>query len=269
MTPINNDASDVKFLDMQASVGVSKHIGGYGATDELLSLCDIENAREVLDAGCGIGVGPAYLARKFKCRVVGTDLSEKMIEWSRQRARENGVEDKVEFCAADIQKLPFEDNRFDVVICQSVLAFVEDKQQAIREFVRVTKPGGYVGLNEAFWMKQPPSEIREQIKAALGPSILTLDAWQSLWESSGLEERVVRTHQIDARTEIKSRLQWIGWRWILRAWGRALRLYLTNSAIRQSIKKQLDVPPASFQYFGYGLFVGRKRTSNAIPPSLS
>ena len=31
-------------------------------------------------------------------------------------------------------------------ICESVIAFVEDKQQAIRECVRVTKPGGYVGL---------------------------------------------------------------------------------------------------------------------------
>jgi len=39
---------------------------------------------------------------------------------------------------------------------------------------------------------------------------------------------------------------------------RALRLYVTNPATRQSIKKQFDVPPEVFQYPGYGLFVGRK-----------
>lgn len=85
MAPVDNDTSGVKFLDMQALIGVSKHLGGFEATNELLSLCHIETAREVLDAGCGIGVGPAYLVRTFKCRVVGTDISEKMIDWSRRR----------------------------------------------------------------------------------------------------------------------------------------------------------------------------------------
>jgi ubiquinone/menaquinone biosynthesis C-methylase UbiE len=263
MTPNNNTKPVLNFLDMQGYVGVTKHIGGYEATNELLSLCHIEDAREVLDAGCGIGVGPAYLAGKFNCRVVGIDASEKMIEWARRRAREEGIEDKVEFHAADILRLPFEDDRFDAVICESVLAFVEDKQRAIREFVRVTKPGGYVGLNEGFWIKQPPSEIIKRVKDALGPSILTLEAWQTLWEASGLEKRVVITHQIEARAEIKSRLQWIGWRWILRAWGRALRLYITNPAIRHSIKKQFEVPTEAFQYVGYGLFVGRKQTPDS------
>ena len=258
MAHIKNTKSDLNFLDMQASIGVTKHIGGYEATNELLSMCHVEDASEVLDAGCGIGVGPAYRASKFKCRVVGIDISEKMIEWSRQRALEEGVEDKVELRVADVLSLPFEDNRFDAVICESVLAFVEDKQQAIQEFVRVTKPGGYVGLNEGYWIMQPPPEIRARINDALGPSILTLEDWKTLWNASGLKELVVRTHQVEARAEIKSRLQWIGWRWILRAWGRALRLSFMNPAIRQSIKKQFDVPTEAFQYFGYGLFVGRK-----------
>jgi ubiquinone/menaquinone biosynthesis C-methylase UbiE len=263
MDPFRNAPSDVQFLDMQAAVGVSKHIGGFAAMDELLSLCHIEDAREVLDAGCGIGVGPAYLARKFTCRVVGTDISEKMIEWSRQRAREEGIEDRVEFHAADVQKLPFEDGRFDVVICQSVLAFVADKQRAIREFVRVTKPGGYIGLNEAFWVKQPPPDMLGQIRYAIGPDLLTLEAWQSLWELSGLEERTIKTRQINARTEVKSRFAWIGWRWLLRAWGRAIRLSLRDPSVRQAIRKSLAVAPATFEYFGYGLFVGRKQAPGA------
>ncbi len=66
------------------------------------------------------------------------------------------------------------------------------------------------------------------------------------------------TSQGDAQAEVKSRIQWIGWRWLLRAWGRALRLYIANPAIRQSIKDQLDVPSEVFQYVGYRLFVGRK-----------
>ncbi len=87
-----NAHAETKFLDMQAEVGVTKHIGGFEATNELLSLCHIEDAREVLNAGCGIGVGSAYIAKKYDCHVVGVDISERMIEWSRRRAREEKVE---------------------------------------------------------------------------------------------------------------------------------------------------------------------------------
>ena len=97
--------SDVQYLDMQAEVGITKHIGGFAATDELLSLCHIENAKEVLNVGCGIGVGVAYIARKFGCQVVGVDISEKMIAWSRLRAREERVEAKVEFRVANVLRL--------------------------------------------------------------------------------------------------------------------------------------------------------------------
>jgi ubiquinone/menaquinone biosynthesis C-methylase UbiE len=253
-----NAQADATFLDMQADVGVTKHIGGFEATNELLSLCHIEDAREVLNVGCGIGVGSTYIAKKYDCHVVGVDISEKMIEWSRRRAREESVEGKAEFHTADVLDLPFEAGRFDVVFAESVLIFVEDKAQAIRECVRVTKPGGYIGLTEGFWTEQPSPELVALAEDAVGPCVPTMETWQALWEASGLQERVIRTRQVDPRTEVKSRIQWIGWRWLLRAWGRALRLYITNPAIRQSIKKQFDVPPEVFQYLEYGLFVGKK-----------
>jgi arsenite methyltransferase len=258
MTTEKNASSDVNFLDMQAYVGVTKHVGGIEATDELLSLCHIENAHEVLNVGCGIGVGSAYIAKKYRCRVVGVDISEQMIAWSRRRAREARVGARVEFRTADVLDLPFEADRFDVVFAESVLVFVEDKARAIQECVRVTRPGGYVGLNEGLWIKEPSPELVAQIKDAIGPFIPTHETWQALWAASGLQERVVKVCQVDARTEVKSRIQWIGWRWLLGAWGRGLRLYVTNPAVRQSIKEVFDVPPEVFQYAGYGLFAGRK-----------
>jgi len=250
---------DMNYLDMQTYVGITKHNGGFEATQELLSLCHIEDAQEVLEVGCGIGVGVAYIAKKYSCRVVGVDILEKMIEWSRRRAREERVEDKVEFRVANVLELPFEADRFDVVLCESVLGFVEDKPRAIRECVRVAKPGGYVGLNETFWTKEPSPEIVTRVHALIGTDIPTAATWQALWEESGLRDRVVRLRQIDPRTEVKDRIQWVGWRWAVRALGRLLRLYVTNPAARQSLKEQFGAPAgASFKQMGYGLFVGRK-----------
>jgi arsenite methyltransferase len=258
MTILNNTQLGEKFFDMQAALGITKHIGGFAATNVLLSFCHIETAREVLNAGCGIGVAPVYIAKKFGCRVVGIDISPKMIAWSRQRARQERVEDKVELRTADVLDLPFEANRFDLVFAESVLIFVENKARAIQECVRVTRPGGYVGINECFWKKTPTPEMVLQVKNALGPYIPILEAWQELWQASGLQDRVVKTLEIDARLEMQGRIEWIGWRWLLRAWGRALRLYITNPAIRSTIKETFNVSIDVFQSLGYGLFAGKK-----------
>ena len=259
MATIKTDQPDMKYLDLQAEVGITKHVGGFAATDELLSLCHVEDARETLNVGCGIGVGVAYIASKFRCRVMGVDISEKMIKWSRLRAKEEKVEDKVEFRVADVLALPFEDDRFDAVIVESVLAFVEDKPRAIRECIRVTKPGGYVGLNESFWTKEPSPEMIALVQDSIGSSIPTKETWQALWEASGLSDRAMRFRQVKTGAEIKDRLGWVGRRWALRGLGRMLRLFFTRPDLRQSIRKfsggtSLD----TMQEIGYGLFIGKK-----------
>ena len=248
----------IKYLDMQAYVGITKHNGGFAATDELLSLCHIENAREILNVGCGIGVGTAYIAKRHGCRVVGVDISEKMIEWSRKRAKQEHVEDRIEFRTANILDLPFEADRFDAVIVESVVAFVQDKACAIRECVRVTKPGGYVGLNETFFIKEASPELIARAQASLGTEIPTAATWQALWDESRLRDRVMKICEIDPRREVKDRIQWVGWRWAVGAWGRLFRLYVTQPTVRQSIKEMFDAPLDLIQQMGYGLFAGRK-----------
>jgi arsenite methyltransferase len=250
--------ANLTYLDMQAYVGITKHIGGRAATDELLSLCHMAQAREVLIVGCGIGISCAYIAKKHGCRVVGVDISEKMIEWSHKRAHEERVEDKVEFRVADILDLPFEDDRFDAVIVESVIAFVDDKAQAIRECVRVTRPGGSVGLNESFFTVAPTAEVSAIMRRELGVDIPLVQTWKTLWDTSGLRDRVIELHRIDARHEIRDRLQWIGARWMLKAVGRLFHLYLTQPAARQSLKAQFGSSAGSLHTMGYGIFVGRK-----------
>lgn len=256
------------FLDMQAYVGITKHIGGLPATKALLSLCHVEDAGEVLEVGCGIGVGPARTARMYDCRVVGVDISDRMIEWSRRRAREEGVEDRIELHVADALALPFEAGRFDATLCESVLAFVADKEQAIRELVRVTKPGGYVGLNEAFLLTETPSTRVAQLARQMGTEMVSLDAWKKLWDASGLHDREVRAYRIDPVREVRGRMRWIGLRWLVRGWARALRVYVAQPSLRPALQTQLgaakDMPgdepgaPSAWASFGFGLFAGRK-----------
>jgi len=86
---------------------MSRHLGDLKATQELVELCLIDRGNHVLDVGCGIGRTPCYIAKRLGCDAVGVDISEKMIERSRKRARSEGVQDRTEFRVADAQNLPF------------------------------------------------------------------------------------------------------------------------------------------------------------------
>ena len=253
-----------KFFDFAAEVGLTKHLGGVGATEELIELCHIEDGKYILDVGCGAGVTPCFIAKRFRCRVVGVDISDAMIERSREREQREGLTDRVEFRVADAQDLPFEDNLFDAVITESVTAFPEDKQRAVNEYARVTKPGGYVGLNESTWLKvPPPPEMLAWASQDLGASVkpLTSDEWEELLKGAGLTEIVVKISGINVGDEAGGILRRYGWGGMLRVVWRMLSLYARNPAYRKFVKevRQDGVAPENLdQYFGYGVYVGRK-----------
>jgi arsenite methyltransferase len=252
------------FFDFAAKVGLTKHVGSREATDALIELCAMSEGKYILDVGCGVGATPCYIARKFDCRVVGVDLLEAMVERSKERAKREKVMDRVDFRVADAQELPFEDNLFDAVITESVTAFPEDKQKAVNEYARVTKPGGYVGLNESTWLKvPPPPELIAWASQDLGASVkpLTSSEWVGLLTNAGLNEIVAKTFSIDVRNEGKGILQRYGWGGMLKVFSNILSLYLTNPAYRKFAREvQKDgIAPANLdEYFGYGLYVGRK-----------
>ena len=255
----NTIQNGIAYLDMQAQVGITKHIGGRAATDQLLAWCCADQAREVLVVGCGIGVSTAYIAKKYNCHVAGVDISDKMIEWARLRAKRERVESKIEFRAADIQAPPFEANRFDAVIVESVVAFVHDKARAIRECVRVTKPGGYVGLNESFLTQALSPEMEDMFARTLGGiEMPMLETWQSLWNASGLQDCVMQTYSIDARHEVRDRIQCIGVRWSLEAFARLVYFFVTQPAARASVREQYGSTAHVLGKLGYALFAGRK-----------
>jgi arsenite methyltransferase len=250
------------YFELQASWGMTKHMGGLKATRELIELCHIDEGKYVLVVGCGVGITPCYLAKRYGCRVVGVDLSERMIDRSNERAKREGVEDRVEFRVADAQNLPFEDNIFDAVICESVLAFIEDKQGAVDEFAGVGKPGGYVGFNEVTWIKAQPSELAEYLSRTVGAEFLTCDnGWKELLEGSGLRETVVRIYKTNALSQWVNEVRQFEFLDFLRAWYRFLFLFIKSPACRRFAKEALSMPKSIFslfKYFGYGIYVGRK-----------
>jgi len=252
------------FFDFAAEVGLTKHIGGMDATEMLIKLCHIDQSKYVLDVGCGVGLTPCFIAKHLGCQVVGVDISPRMVERSRERAKKEKVADKVEFRVADAQNLPFEAGVFDAVMTESVTAFPEDKQQAVNEYARVTKPGGYVGLNETVWLKvPPPPEVvawaAQDVGAAVQP--LPSHGWTALLEAAGLKEITAITYSINTQDESRGILKRYGTGGMLRVMGKMISLYARSPAYRKFVKEIRAggvIPKNLEEYFGYGLFVGRK-----------
>ena len=253
-----------EFFDFAAKVGLTKHIGGIEATEMLIELCQISKDKHILDVGCGAGVTPVFLAKTIGCSVVGVDISEGMVQRSNQRAKKERLTDRIECLIADAQDLPFDDYSFDAVITESVTAFPEDKQKAINEYVRVTKSGGYIGLNESTWLKvPPPPELIAWASQDLGANVkpLTSVEWTGLLETAGLQGIITRTSDINVKDEAKGIYRRYGFGGMLGIMFRMLSLFAKSPAYRKFVKqvKKDGVAPRNLdEYFGYGIYVGQK-----------
>jgi len=260
----NRTEGEQHFFDYAAEAGLTKHLGGLEATEELVELCHIGEGSRVLDVGCGAGQTPCFLVKRYGCSVVGVDINERMVERSRERAEREGVADRTEFRVADAQDLPFGDDSFDAVITESVTAFPEDKQGAVREYARVTRPGGYVGLNESTWLKvPPPPELVAWVSQDVGAHVkpLTAEEWRGLLEGAGLTEMVATVREVDPGREAKGLVRRYGYGGMLRIVFRTLSMYARNPGYRRFVKKVRKdgiTPDSIEEYFGYGLYVGRK-----------
>jgi SAM-dependent methyltransferase len=124
----------------------------------LLERVGIEPGMEVLDIATGTG-NVAIRAARLGARVTGLDLTAELFDRAGERAAEAGVE--VDWVEGDAEDLPFEDGRFDRVLSTFGIQFAPRHDVAAREAVRVTRPGGMIGLIS--WT--PQSHIGRVLKA--------------------------------------------------------------------------------------------------------
>jgi ubiquinone/menaquinone biosynthesis C-methylase UbiE len=116
----------------------------------MLAGASLAPGERALDLACGTGLVTLNAARSVGPRgtVLGTDLSGQMIEVAQQRALEQQLAN-VSFQRMDAETLDLPNATFDVVLCALGLMYLPDPQRALREWLRVLKPGGRVAI--AVW----------------------------------------------------------------------------------------------------------------------
>ena len=113
------------------------------AQDLLIEMAGIQPEDDVLDIACGTGLVSFQILDKpgFHGRLLGTDISDKMVELASSAAKVK-FGDRALFQQMDAENLNLEDNSFDLAVCALGLMYMPDPRKALGEMHRVLKPGG-------------------------------------------------------------------------------------------------------------------------------
>src|SRR6266567_25815 len=114
-----------------------------GATEAILEAAHLRPGMRVLDLACGVGDPALSIAEEVgpSGRVTATDLGPGMMVLAEELARKKGLTN-IEFREANAESLPFADETYDVLTCRFGIMFFPDLPKALRECLRVLKPGG-------------------------------------------------------------------------------------------------------------------------------
>lgn len=244
------------FQFMAKKLGVKVlHPGGLGATETLAQKCGISRDTTLLDVGCGRGSTSIFLARQYGCRVVGVDSDQNLILEAQKTVLAKGVADRVGFREANVQSLPFENDVFDGAIVQAVLIFTE-KQAVLRHVRDKIRYGGFVGIVELAWKKEPPEQVRRRAADTLCSVAVNVEehhSWTDLIRSAGL---VVECAELrDMSFSFIDMLRNEG----VLSTIRMASMSLTSSEVRTKMRSISNLFKETHEYLGYGLYVGRKR----------
>jgi SAM-dependent methyltransferase len=182
------------YLDFLALYGIGgAHPGGILLTKELLFRQDIKEDMKVLDIGCGTGQTAAFIKEMFGSRVSALENHPIMVKKARKRFDSEGVE--VELIEASADKMPFKDEEFDLITCESVLSFA-DRNAVLTEVIRILKPGGLFLAVEMTAEMTPDAELKEELTNFYGiPEILSEDEWKAGVQTAGF--RVIEIEKPD------------------------------------------------------------------------
>jgi ubiquinone/menaquinone biosynthesis C-methylase UbiE len=193
-----------------------------------------------LELGCGTGfftlnLTLAGVIDSAPGRAHVTDLSPGMVEVAERNARDLGLE--VAGKVADAERLPYDDDSFDLVVGHAVLHHIPDVELALQEVLRVLKPGGrfvFAGeptrygdfvarrLSRLTWWattratrlpglaawRRPKQELDESSRAAALESVVDLHTF----EPAGLAAMAVRAGATQVRVATEELLAaWVGW----------------------------------------------------------
>ncbi len=162
--------------------------GGEPLYRQIAVLAGMSAGTEVLDVGCGRAVSLEYFAREFGVQGAGIEEDAGLVHDAVDRIRSLELGGRVQVQQAPPDHLPYRDEVFDVAIGEVEMTASADPDAAVKELVRVTRPGGVVVLIQLVWLAPVEPRRRELLAQHLGVRPRMLVEWKRLLREAGVGE---------------------------------------------------------------------------------
>jgi ubiquinone/menaquinone biosynthesis C-methylase UbiE len=175
--------------------------GSEEATLKALSKVTIplNNAR-VLDIGCGTGAQTMVLARNIRGKITALDNYMPFLDQIKQKAKNEGILDRIEISCRDMNDLAFENSQFDLVWAEGSIYIIGFKK-GLEETRKLLKKSGYAVFSDMNWIKtDPPAEVIEFFKSEC-PEMMDTAANIELIKNSGFE--LIDSFQLDKNSHME------------------------------------------------------------------
>ena len=182
-----------EFLDLIPAQSIESFAGvGY-----FNDIANFKEGEKVLDLGSGSGMDTFIAALKVgkTGSVTGIDMTDEQLEKAEQLRKENNF-NNVSFQKSYIEKLPFADASFDVVISNGVINLCTDKEKVFAEVARVLKPKGRMVIADIVTEKQLPENVvcNSTLWASCIGGAAQQDDYSSAIQSAGMEVLYVKNN---------------------------------------------------------------------------
>ena len=158
--------------------------GGEALYRQIAVLTGMDEGMEVLDVGCGKAVTLEYFVSEYGVHGSGIEADGALVTSALERMRAREMGDRVQVQQAPADVLPYRDEIFDVTVGEVGMTASADPADAVRELVRVTRPGGVVQL---VWRAPVDPRRRSVLAEHLGVRPRMLVEWKRLLRENGVE----------------------------------------------------------------------------------
>ena len=191
---MSNREEAQKFFSRHAAAYTLAGHPNVGDLERMLALVEPTGREVALDVATAAG-NTSLLLAPLVAGVVGLDLTVEMGREFAVQMRSKGVRNAW-FTAGDVERLPFSDSSFDLVVCRRAAHHFTRPDLALAEMARVLRSGGRLGLADMMAPEGPAADLFNGMERARDGShfrALGASQWRRVVEDAGLEVMALET----------------------------------------------------------------------------
>ena len=194
--------NQIEFSKQAEMILKSERFNDKKILEDMLNFCNLKGDEVVLDVACGPGIVSTAFAQNVK-QVYSLDITDKMVEICN-----NLVINNINAVQGSAENLPFEDQKFDIVVNRLAIHHFHDPSKVLKEMKRVLKVDGMIIIADIFSSDdKEKAKLHNSLEYLRDPShtkMLSLKEFEDLFEENNLEIIKSKTFEQDCDLE-----QWL------------------------------------------------------------